>query len=203
MFANLENSGIINAMASSISFDGSAAESSSRDLIYDISMIFINDYLYMMDGFYHSLMEKIDELPDSITTGEGEDIYTIFRDGFSKTFMDMRNDILYDPSYKASSYIVLTEVESSELYKDPSHWISCIAEDMREFGSKFMNALADEIHLVSQDIIKEIHEGGCETDLGDIFKFIDEAIDEIRKNAKDVKPNAFFMSLVNNMKKEG
>ena len=200
MFANLENSGIINAMASSISFDGSAAESSSRDLIYDISMIFINDYLYMMDGFYHSIMEKIDELPAS---KESEDIYNIFHEGFSKTFMDMRNDILYDPNYKASSYIVLTEVESSEIYKDPCHWISCIAEDMREFGTEFMNALADEIHLVSQDIIKEIHEGGCETDLRDIFKFIDEDIDEIRKNAKDVKPNAFFMSLVNNMKKEG
>lgn len=199
MFANLEKSGIVNAMANSISFDGSAAESSSRDIIYDISMIFINDYLYMMDGFYHSLMEKIDELPAS---KESEDIYNIFHEGFSKTFMDMRNDILYDPSYKVSSYIVLTEVESSEIYKDPCHWISCIAEDMREFGSKFMNALADEIHLVSQDIIKEIHEGGCETDLRDIFKFIDEEIDEIRKNAKDVKPNAFFMSLVNNMKKE-
>lgn len=203
MFTNLTEIGVLDTMSKSISFDGSKKESKAQDIIYDMASAIINDYLSMTDDFYHALMMKIDELSSSL---EGYDkISEIFETRFSKALIKLRTNVLYDPAYKASSYIVLTEVESSENYKDPRAWIICISQLMGEFGCKFMNAFADEIHLASQDVIEDLAEYRKKEDIRPtlnlasvvIFQFLDKEIEEIRNNAKDIRPNKFFTALAN------
>ena len=201
MFTDVEKTGIMDAIVKSISFENAEAERLSEDLIYDIATIMINDYLSMIDEFHYSLVDIIDEVHYGTIT---EEIYHFFLDTFSPMYTDTRNDVLYEPAYRASSYIVLTEVESSDNYEEPHMWISQIADSMSEFASKFMNTLADEIETTSHYVLEEINKS--ETDYENItknvFKFIDEKVVELRDSAKDVKPNPFFTALADKLKKK-
>ena len=201
MFTDVEKTGIMDAIVKSISFENAESERLSEDLIYDIATIMINDYLSMIDEFHYSLVDIIDEVHYGTIT---EEIYHFFLDTFSPMYTDTRNDVLYEPAYRASSYIVLTEVENSDNYEEPHMWISQIAESMSEFASKFMNTLADEIETTSHYVLEEINKS--ETDYENItknvFKFIDEKVVELRDGAKDVKPNPFFTALADRLKKK-
>ena len=201
MFTDVEKTGIMDAIVKSISFENAESERLSEDLIYDIATIMINDYLSMIDEFHYSLVDIIDEVHYGTIT---EEIYHFFLDTFSPMYTDTRNDVLYEPAYRASSYIVLTEVESSDNYEEPHMWISQIADSMSEFASKFMNTLADEIETTSHYVLEEINKS--ETDYENItknvFKFIDEKVVELRDSAKDVKPNPFFTALADRLKKK-
>lgn len=201
MFTDVEKTGIMDAIVKSISFENAESERLSEDLIYDIATIMINDYLSMIDEFHYSLVDIIDEVHYGTIT---EEIYHFFLDTFSPMYTDTRNDVLYEPAYRASSYIVLTEVENSDNYEEPHMWISQIAESMSEFASKFMNTLADEIETTSHYVLEEINKS--ETDYENItknvFKFIDEKVVELRDSAKDVKPNPFFTALADRLKKK-
>ena len=201
MFTDVEKTGIMDAIVKSISFENAESERLSEDLIYDIATIMINDYLSMIDEFHYSLVDIIDEVHYATIT---EEIYHFFLDTFSPMYTDTRNDVLYEPAYRASSYIVLTEVENSDNYEEPHMWISQIAESMSEFASKFMNTLADEIETTSHYVLEEINKS--ETDYENItknvFKFIDEKVVELRDSAKDVKPNPFFTALADRLKKK-
>ena len=201
MFTDVEKTGIMDAIVKSISFENAESERLSEDLIYDIATIMINDYLSMIDEFHYSLVDIIDENHHGTIT---EEIYHFFLNTFSPMYTDTRNDVLYEPAYRASSYIVLTEVENSDNYEEPHMWISQIAESMSEFASKFMNTLADEIETTSHYVLEEINKS--ETDYENItknvFKFIDEKVVELRDSAKDVKPNPFFTALADRLKKK-
>lgn len=201
MFTDVEKTGIMDAIVKSISFENAESERLSEDLIYDIATIMINDYLSMIDEFHYSLVDIIDEVHYGTIT---EEIYHFFLDTFSPMYIDTRNDVLYEPAYRASSYIVLTEVENSDNYEEPHMWISQIAESMSEFASQFMNTLADEIETTSHYVLEEINKS--ETDYENItknvFKFIDEKVVELRDSAKDVKPNPFFTALADRLKKK-
>ena len=201
MFTDVEKTGIMDAIVKSISFENAEAERLSEDLIYDIATIMINDYLSMIDEFHYSLVDVIDEIPNGVIP---ENLHHFFLNTFSMMYTDTRNDVLYEPAYRASSYIVLTEVESSENYEEPHMWISQIAESMSEFAAKFTNTLADEIETTSHFVLEEIHESDTDYEniFCDVFKFIDEKVVELRDSAKDVKPNPFFTALADRLKKK-